>query len=44
MYAIAAVVGGSLLIAGTMISPAGFHLRGLITYTAIMLVLMPFAA
>jgi hypothetical protein len=44
MFGVTLVFGGSLLVAGTMISPAGFHLWGLVSYTAIMLVLMPFAA
>src|SRR6266851_3280100 len=43
MYAIAAVFGGTLLIAGTMINPDGLRLWGLINYTLIMLILMPFA-
>jgi hypothetical protein len=43
VYAITAIFGLPLLIAGAMIDPQGLHLRGLITYTAIMLVLMPFA-
>jgi hypothetical protein len=44
MFGVTLVFGGSLLIAGTMISPAGFHLWGLLSYAAFMLVLMPFAA
>ena len=44
MFGIAIVFGGSLLIAGTMISPDGLHIRGLVSYAAIMLVIMPFAA
>ena len=43
MTAILLVFGAPLLIAGAMIDPQGLHLWGLITYTAIMLVLMPFA-
>jgi len=42
MYVITAIFGVPLLIAGAMIDPQGLHLGGLITYTAIMLVLMPF--
>jgi hypothetical protein len=44
MFGVTIVFGGSLLIAGTMISPDGLHIRGLVLYAAIMLVLMPFAA
>jgi hypothetical protein len=32
-----------MLIAGAMIDPQGLHLSGMLTYTAIMLVLVPFA-
>jgi hypothetical protein len=42
MYAITAVFGVPLLVAGAMIDPQGLHLGGLITYAAIMLVAMPF--
>lgn len=42
MYAIAAIFGVPLLISGTMVNPEGLHLIGLINYTLIMLVLMPF--
>jgi hypothetical protein len=41
VYAITAIFGVPLLVAGAMITPQGLHLGGLITYTAIMLVLMP---
>jgi len=41
MYVVALVFGLPLLIAGAMIDREGLHLRGLITYTGIMLVLMP---
>jgi hypothetical protein len=44
MFGVTLVFGGSLLIAGTMISPAGLHIWGLISYTGIMLVLLPFTA
>jgi hypothetical protein len=43
MYGVAVVFGLPLLLAGAMIDPAGLHLWGLIGYTGIMLVLMPFA-
>jgi hypothetical protein len=43
MYAITAIFGLPLLVAAGMIDPNGLHLRGLLNYTAIMLVLMPFA-
>jgi len=33
-----------MLLASAMIDPAGLHLWGLISYTAIMLIVMPFAA
>jgi hypothetical protein len=42
VYAVAAIFGLPLLIAGAMIDPQGLHLWGLLTYTGIMLVLMPF--
>ena len=42
MYAVAAVFGAPLLIAGTMTNPEGLHLGGLIAYTLVMLILMPF--
>jgi hypothetical protein len=42
MYAITAIFGLPLLIAGAMIDPQGLHLGGLIMYAAIMLVAMPF--
>jgi hypothetical protein len=42
MYAVAAVFGIPLLIAGTMTNPEGLHLGGLIAYTLVMLILMPF--
>jgi hypothetical protein len=44
MFGVTIVFGGSLLVAGTMISPDGLRLWGLINYTLIMLVLSPFAA
>ncbi len=44
MFGVTIVFGGSLLIAGTMINPDGLRLRGLINYSLVMLVLMPFAA
>lgn len=42
MYAITAIFGVPLLVAGAMIDPQGLHLSGLIMYAAIMLVVMPF--
>jgi len=42
VHVIAAIFGVPLLIAGAMIDPQGLHLGGLLTHTAIMLVLMPF--
>jgi hypothetical protein len=42
IYAITAIFGVPLLIAGAMIDPQGLHLGGLIMYGAIMLVAMPF--
>ena len=42
MYAVAAVFGVPLLIAGTMTNPEGLHLIGLVNYTLVMLVLMLF--
>jgi hypothetical protein len=42
VYAITAIFGLPLLIAGTMIDPPGLHRSGLLTYTAILLVLIPF--
>lgn len=42
MYAIAAIFGVPLLIAGTMTMPEGLRLIGLINYTLVMLILMPF--
>jgi hypothetical protein len=42
VYAVTAIFGLPLLIAGAMIDPQGLHLRGLLTYTGIMLVLLPF--
>jgi hypothetical protein len=44
MFGVTIVFGGSLLVAGTMISPAGFHPWGLVSYFAVMLVLLPFTA
>jgi hypothetical protein len=43
MYAVALIFGVPMLVAGAMIDPEGLHLRGLVTYAAIMLVLLPFA-
>jgi hypothetical protein len=42
MYAITAVFGLPLLVAGAMVNPEGLHVWGLLTYAAIMLILMPF--
>jgi hypothetical protein len=42
VFAVAAIFGLPLLIAGTMVMPEGLRLTGLINYTLIMLVLMPF--
>jgi hypothetical protein len=42
MFAIAAIFGAPLLIAGTMTNPEGLHLIGLVNYTFVMLVLMLF--
>jgi hypothetical protein len=41
MYGVALPFGLLMLIAGLMIDPAGLHLWGLITYTGIMLILLP---
>ena len=41
MLTVTLVFGVPLLIAGAMIDPTGLHLGGLLTYAAIMLVLMP---
>ena len=41
--AVTAIFGPPLLIAGAMIDPQGLHLRGLLTYTGIMVVLLPVA-
>jgi hypothetical protein len=42
VFAVAAIFGLPLFISGAMVMPEGLHLGGLITYTLIMLVLMPF--
>jgi hypothetical protein len=42
VFAVAAIFGLPLLIAGTMVMPEGLRLAGLIEYTLIMMVLMPF--
>jgi hypothetical protein len=42
VYAIAAIFGVPLLIAGTMTNPDGLHLIGSVNYTLVMLILMPF--
>jgi hypothetical protein len=44
MFGVTLIFGGSLLVASTMISPDGLHIWGLISYTGIMLVLLPFTA
>jgi hypothetical protein len=41
--AILLIFGAPMLISEAMINPEGLHLRGLITYTAVMLIVMPFA-
>jgi hypothetical protein len=43
VFAVAVIFGVPLLIAGTMTNPEGLRLAGLINYTLIMLVLMPFS-
>ena len=43
MFGITIIFGLPMLVAGAMIDPQGLHLRGLVTYAAIMLVLLPFA-
>jgi hypothetical protein len=42
VFAVAAVFGVPLLIAGTMTNPEGLHLIGLVKYALIMLILVPF--
>jgi hypothetical protein len=42
MYAITAIFGVPLLLAATMIDPQGLHLGGLLVYSAIVFVALPF--
>jgi hypothetical protein len=42
VFAVAAIFGVPMLIAGTMTNPEGLHLLGLVNYTLVMLMLMPF--